>query len=114
MAIHSQHGALLGPKSLDAGHGTDGHRVLRPNHRPGADGHGDDGRRWMDIQCRRASLHFAVGPGALAFNGAGIVINAGSATIINQNFGAVTFNGASTAGSANINNQTGTCNFPWH
>ena len=54
---------------------------------------------------------FAVGPGALAFNGAGIVINAGSATIINQNFGAVTFNGASTAGSATINNQTGTVNF---
>ena len=54
---------------------------------------------------------FAVGPGALAFNGAGIVINAGSATIINQNFGAVTFNGASTAGSATINNQTGIVNF---
>ena len=35
------------------------------------------------------------------------MINAGSATIINQNFGAVTFNGTSTAGSAAINNQTG-------
>ena len=45
---------------------------------------------------------FPVGPGALTFNGAGIVINAGSATIINQNFGAVTFSGTSTAGSATI------------
>jgi hypothetical protein len=41
----------------------------------------------MDVQCRRASLRFSrwSGPGAaLTFNGAGIVINAGSATIKNQ------------------------------
>jgi len=38
---------------------------------------------------------FAVGPGALTFNRAGILINAGSATINNQNFGAVTFSGTS-------------------
>jgi autotransporter-associated beta strand protein len=54
---------------------------------------------------------FAVGPGALAFNGAGIVINAGSATIINQNVGVVTFNGTSTAGSATINNTGSAVNF---
>ena len=45
---------------------------------------------------------FIVGPGSLTFNGAGIVINAGSATIENQ--GALTFNGSSSAGSATINN----------
>ena len=75
----------------------------------GRDGHGADGRRRMDVQCRRAwltllSLVLVAGV-ALTFNGAGIVINAGSATIINQGFGAVTFSGASTAGSATINNQ---------
>jgi hypothetical protein len=45
---------------------------------------------------------FAVGPGQLQFNGAGIVINAGSATptIVTQNFGEVGFSGTSTAGSA--------------
>ena len=35
------------------------------------------------------------------------LINAGSATIINQGFGAVTFSGTSTAGSANVINQAG-------
>ena len=52
---------------------------------------------------------FAVGPGQLQFNGAGIVINAGSATptIITQNFGEVGFLGTSTAGSASIINNTG-------
>jgi autotransporter-associated beta strand protein len=50
---------------------------------------------------------FAVGPGGLQFNGAGIVINAGSATIITQNFGQVAFFGTSTAGSASITNNNG-------
>jgi autotransporter-associated beta strand protein len=50
---------------------------------------------------------FAVGPGQLQFTGAGIVINAGSATIITQNFGEVGFLGSSTAGSASITNNTG-------
>jgi autotransporter-associated beta strand protein len=52
---------------------------------------------------------FAVGPGQLQFDGAGIVINAGSATptIITQNFGEVGFLGTSTAGSASIINNTG-------
>jgi autotransporter-associated beta strand protein len=52
---------------------------------------------------------FAVGPGQLQFNGAGIVINAGSATptIVTQNFGEVGFSGTSTAGSAPIVNNTG-------
>jgi autotransporter-associated beta strand protein len=52
---------------------------------------------------------FAVGPGSLLFTGAGIVINAGSATptIVTQNFGQVGFFGTSTAGSASITNNTG-------
>ncbi len=45
---------------------------------------------------------FIVGPGRLNFNGAGIVINAGSATIITQS--GVAFLGTSTAGSASITN----------
>jgi autotransporter-associated beta strand protein len=55
---------------------------------------------------------FLVGPSApLTFNGAGIVINAGSATITNQGASAVTFSGTSTAGSAIINiNQGGSAN----
>src|SRR5436190_2226704 len=55
---------------------------------------------------------FAVGPGQLLFNGAGIVINAGSATITTQNFGQVGFFGTSTAGSASItNNNTSVVTF---
>src|SRR5262245_27146014 len=50
---------------------------------------------------------FAVGPGVLTFNGAGMVINGGAATINNQNFGNVIFTGTSTAGSAIINNTGG-------
>jgi hypothetical protein len=46
------------------------------------------------------------------FNGTGVVINGGSATITNNSFGSsVTFNNTSTAGSASITNNSGTVQF---
>ncbi len=48
----------------------------------------------------------------LTFDGAGIAINGGGATLTNSNFGFTNFNGSSTAGGATINNNSnGTVNF---
>ena len=73
---------------------------------------GANGRWRMDAQCRRTGLHVCRWSWYAHVQRRRPLINAGSATIINHGFGAVTFSGTSTAGSANVINQAGSAVTP--
>ena len=100
LAVSYQHGGLRDLHQLDTGHSTDRHGVLRRTSVADVGVSGQTVVGGWTLNAGAPAYTFVVGPGALTFNGAGLVINAGSATIMNQGFGAVTFSGASTAGSS--------------